>query len=329
MGMATAEIFSTKAWFDFRSFDAATEARTSIPYLKTGDTALFVSSTDVDGTPIVARWQGTFVLDSNGAPVDGAITRIDVFDAKDGSALWGFSDIQIDLRAMADAILTGTPNAIFVSAFNGDDRIAGGLRNDYLKGYGGNDTFIGGPGNDVIDGGAGWSTAIYVGNKADYTWQARDDGSVLLTDGVAGRDGTDLLLNVQFLQFQDGFKFVLTGDEARVARLYGAAFSRAPDIPGLIWQIEKGLHGGLSFVQLANNFENSAEFIDRYGTKLSDEQYVLQLYRNVLGRDPDPDGYQWQLDHVRAGLERDQLLLNFADSVENQQHVLADWMVLG
>jgi Ca2+-binding RTX toxin-like protein len=327
--MATAEIFSTKAWFDFRSFDVAAEPQTSIPYLKTSTTELFLSSKDVEGTPVVARWSGSFTLDSNGQPTGGTVTRIDVFDSKTGAALWGYSDFSIDFQQMASTITSGSPNAVFTSLFSGDDRIAGGVRNDYLEGYGGNDTMIGGPGNDVIDGGAGWNTAVYAGNKANYTWQAGDDGTVILTDGQPGRDGSDILANVQLLQFKDGVKFVLTGDEARVARLYGAAFARAPDVDGLHWQIDKGLHGGLSFLQLANNFEHSAEFIQRYGANQSDEDYVFQLYKNVLGRDPDPDGYKFQLDHVKAGLARDQLLLNFSDSAENKQHVLSDWMVLG
>jgi hypothetical protein len=66
--MTTASIFSTKAWFDFRSFDVAAEPQTSIPYLKMSATEVFVSSTDVDGTPVIARWSGVFILPPDGSP---------------------------------------------------------------------------------------------------------------------------------------------------------------------------------------------------------------------------------------------------------------------
>ncbi|MDB5364474.1 MAG: hypothetical protein JWM77_401 [Rhodospirillales bacterium] len=327
--MATATIFSAKAWFDFRGFTATgADPQTTIPYLQVSSTQIFVQSKDLAGSDVVARWTGTFQLDANNVPVGGTVTNIDVF-SKTGEALWGYSGFSIDLNKVTASLTSSAPSSVFVNILNGDDRIAGGVLNDGLNGFAGNDTLIGGPGNDTIDGGVGWNTAVYAGNKADYTWQAGDNGTTLLTDTTSGRDGTDMLSNIELLQFKDGVKFLLTGDDARVARLYGAAFARAPDTAGLQWQLDKGLHGGLTFLQLANNFENSAEFIQRYGTNQTDEDYVFQLYRNVLGRDPDPAGYQWQLDHVKAGLARDQLLLNFADSAENKQHVLADWMVMG
>jgi hypothetical protein len=327
--MATAQIFSTNAWFDFRGFtDTGATPQPTIPYLQTSTTEVFVQSKDLANNDVVARWTGSFQLDANNKPVSGTITQIDVF-AKSGEALWGYSGFSIDLNKMTASLTSSSPSSVFVAILGGDDRIVGGVLNDGLNGFGGNDTLIGGPGNDTIDGGVGWNTAVYAGNKADYTWQAGDNGTTLLTDNVAGRDGTDILSNIELLQFKDGVKFLLTGDNASVARLYGAAFARAPDVAGLQWQLDKGLHAGLTLLQLANNFEFSAEFIQRYGSNQTDEDYVFQLYHNVLGRDPDPAGYQWQLDHVKAGLARDQLLLNFAESAENKQHVLADWMVMG
>ncbi|GIL41413.1 DUF4214 domain-containing protein [Roseiterribacter gracilis] len=327
--MATAQIFSTKAWFDFRGFTSTgAEPQTAVPYLQASTTEVFVQSKDLANNDVVARWTGTFQLDANGMPTGGSVTQIDVF-SKTGEALWGYSGFTVSLNQLTVAATSSSPGSVFVSILSGNDVIAGGVRNDALNGFAGDDLLVGGPGNDIIDGGIGWNTAVYTGNKADYTWQAGDNGAVLLTDSATNRDGTDMLTNVELLQFKDGVKFVLTGDDARVARLYGAAFARAPDVGGLQWQIDKGLHGGLTFIQLANNFQHSAEFIARYGQNQTDEDYVFQLYKNVLGRDPDPDGYKFQLDHVKAGLARDQLLLNFADSAENKQHVLSDWMVMG
>lgn len=328
--MTTAAIYNSKAWFDFRGFTASgAEPQTEIPYLQTSTTEIYVKSKDLADNDVIARWTGSFTLDADGHPTAGTITKIDVF-SKTGDQLWGYDNFSVDVNTMTSSLASSSPSSVFVSILSGDDRIAGGVRNDALNGFDGNDTLIGGPGNDTIDGGSGWNVAVYAGKKADYSWTTTGvKGQIALADSANARDGTDLVSNVSVLQFNDGFKLMLTGDDARVARLYGAAFGREPDIAGLQWQIDKGLHGGLTFLQLANNFQHSAEFVARYGDNPIDDVYVYQLYKNVLGRNPDPDGYAFQLNAVKNGLARDQLLLNFADSAENKTHVLSDWMVLG
>ncbi len=83
------------------------------------------------------------------------------------------------------------------SAYN--DYIVGTAGANNMNGGGGNDTLAGGPDNDTLDGGDGTDTALYSGNRADYT--------ISLAGGVttiAGPDGTDILTNVERLQFADG-----------------------------------------------------------------------------------------------------------------------------
>jgi serralysin len=60
-------------------------------------------------------------------------------------------------------------------------------------------------GNDTLDGGAGLDTAVFSGLRHQYDIQHMFNGSIGLTDmRSAGPDGTDLLWNVEFLQFSDG-----------------------------------------------------------------------------------------------------------------------------
>jgi Ca2+-binding RTX toxin-like protein len=59
-------------------------------------------------------------------------------------------------------------------------------------------------GNNTIDGGAGTNTVIFHGARADYTITALADGELQVADSVTGRDGTDLLKNIQELRFSDG-----------------------------------------------------------------------------------------------------------------------------
>lgn len=82
---------------------------------------------------------------------------------------------------------------------HGNDTITGSSGNEVLKGYGGDDILIGGAGNDTIDGGTGNDTAQYSGNATDFVVTKTNSGYT-----VSGQStGTDTLLNVEFLQFQD------------------------------------------------------------------------------------------------------------------------------
>src|SRR5437016_1109321 len=101
--------------------------------------------------------------------------------------------------------IQGTKQAdLTLSGTNGDDTI---------QGKDGNDFITGGSGNDNIDGGNGIDTAIYRGNFADYAISAKGTGNdkITVTDSVSGRDGTDSLKHVEYLQFTDATYNVQTG----------------------------------------------------------------------------------------------------------------------
>ena len=80
----------------------------------------------------------------------------------------------------------------------GDDVVLGGTGNDTLIGGTGegNDNLDCGGGNDRIEGGAGIDTAVFSGNFADY--------SFLASNLVSGPDGANTVVEVEFLQFDDG-----------------------------------------------------------------------------------------------------------------------------
>lgn len=208
---------------------------------------------------------------------------------------------------------------------NAADAIDGGRGNDQLYGMAGNDYLVGSYGNDRIDGGDGVDVAGYGSSRANFNFAVLDGGRLSVTDAV-GVEGGDTLHDVEVLQFSDKTMFFLQGNDATVARLYAAAFARAPDVGGLTVQLNAE-RAGLSTLALANNFLGSAEFRQRYGSNQSNEQYVDALYQNVLSRAGDPDGRAVQLNALAHGLARDQLLLNFADSPENRTHVATDWLL--
>ena len=89
---------------------------------------------------------------------------------------------------------------MLIEGGSNSDHITGGQLGDTLNGGAGDDTLIGGAGNDNIDGGDGFDTAVYSGNRADYTITPDDTNGVLLVDGP---DGKDTLRGVNRLQFAD------------------------------------------------------------------------------------------------------------------------------
>lgn len=88
-----------------------------------------------------------------------------------------------------------------LQAGGGNDAISGGGGNDRISGGGGDDIIYGGAGNDIINGGKGYDTAVYRGNISDYSFSIDNLGRLHVTDNVSGRDGADLVTNVEEFNF--------------------------------------------------------------------------------------------------------------------------------
>ena len=71
------------------------------------------------------------------------------------------------------------------------------------------DTFYAGTGNDVIDGGAGIDTAVYRGNRSNFTL-VNSGASITLTD-TKGFEGVDTLRSLERLKFADASIALDTG----------------------------------------------------------------------------------------------------------------------
>lgn len=101
---------------------------------------------------------------------------------------------------------------------------------------------------------------------------------------------------------------------APIARLYFSFFNRIPDYDGL--EYHRRMHStGTPLVSIAQAFADSTEFRNTYGN-LSNEQYVNQLYLNVLGRAPDADGMRYWVDFLNRGGTRGEAMLGFSESPE-------------
>ena len=60
----------------------------------------------------------------------------------------------------------------------------------------------------------------------------------------------------------------------------------------------------------------------RFGSDLSDQAFVEQLYMNVLDREGDSSGVDYWTDALDNGVSRADVLVGFSESGENQTAVM-------
>ena len=111
--------------------------------------------------------------------------------------------------------------------------------------------------------------------------------------------------------------FDMDGNMGKDYRLYQAAFDRKPDVSGLDYWYHQ-LNSGMALEQVASGFINSAEFKALYGNNPSNAELVTLLYDNVLHRAPDTGGFNYWINELDHGTSREQVLIGFSESIENQ-----------
>jgi len=191
--------------------------------------------------------------------------------------------------------------------------LVGSAAADLLYGSPAADRLTGDAGDDLIDGGAGIDIAVVSGSGAATV--TRLQGAAVI---ATGPDGSDTLMNIERLQFDNGWRaFDSQGAAGQAFRLYRAAFDRQPDAGGLGWWI-RTLDQGVRLVDVAQHFIDSPEFSARYGS-LDTTGFVTQLYANVLHRAPDDGGLAyWVANMSGNAIDRAGVLMYFSESGENQ-----------
>ncbi|MDN4035491.1 DUF4214 domain-containing protein [Massilia sp. YIM B02443] len=232
------------------------------------------------------RADGTWQLNSKPLP-DGAYTVYAASVDAAGNATSGVREIQLTVDSAMDRI--GTDGA---------------------------DTFNMEAGNLAISGGKGIDIAVFQGERADYAI-AKDSWGYAITNSDGSVTG---LYDVERLQFSDGWQAIDEG-AASIFRLYRAALGRDPEAFGLGYWMDR-LDNGTSMQQIAHEFTWQPEFDQKYGENPSDVVFLERLYQNVLNRAPDADGFAYWMTRVDDS-SREQIMLEFSDSVENKAQVLA------
>ncbi len=102
----------------------------------------------------------------------------------------------------------------------------------------------------------------------------------------------------------------------QVARLYVAYFNRAPDYGGARYWNTVYARRGLTLAGISDAFAEGAEFANRY-RDVDNRRFVALVYENVLGRQPDPHGWDYWTDRLNRGhLSRGALMVQFSESTE-------------
>jgi Ca2+-binding RTX toxin-like protein len=148
------------------------------------------------------------VSTQNGYKVD--VPNSTTFADGDLTVTFGSKNLFLDLSAQSqDYTVTGSSGDDTIVGGSGDDSVVGGSGNDSVNGGAGDDTITGGVGNDTINGGADTDWAIFSGNSKDYTIVGTETSL-----SISGQDGTDIVTNVENLEFDDVTLKVVTGANA-------------------------------------------------------------------------------------------------------------------
>lgn len=107
------------------------------------------------------------------------------------------------------------------------------------------------------------------------------------------------------------------GTRSPLVRLYRAYFLRHPDFNGLEYWVERR-HGGTGIHQVSQAFALSPEFRERYGS-LTNRQFVLRVYQNVLGRVGESAGVDYWTRQLDSGtFNRGRVMIGFSESPEHR-----------
>ena len=171
-------------------------------------------------------------------------------------------------------------------------------------------------------------TIIYDKTQYDYKYIRLANNTYSIKTEI----GIEDITNINYLKFTDTkidvendiigvFDQLKEKDDisSKIYRLYNAAFGRFPDAEGLRYWIEKNTSGIDTYRKTADSFILSDEFVALYDKNSTNSNYIENLYKNILDRSPDKQGFNYWLNQIEKGYEnRSDLLMGFSESSENK-----------
>ena len=169
--------------------------------------------------------------------------------------------------------------------------------------------------NELIDSGAGTDTVAYSGNFSDYSFTRTSISLKLNDQRTDANDGTDTLINVEYLQFADQ-----TVEESKVDinKIYSGEFSdyKFYNKGNGTYQIktDSGYDDITGYPQLrfsgeasTSSFRDVSAIVDIKGTfdqvtgLNTDSGRMFRLYNASFNRLPDSDGLEYWINQFSSG----------------------------
>lgn len=262
------------------------------------------AGTEIQIARIGATIEDTYAIAHTTAGADGRWT-LTTSPLPDGQ--YSIRPVSVDLAGNATS-----SNTLLTLTVQSDLNRVGSAGNDRIAAPG--------AGDNAIDGLAGTDTVVYAGTRAGYT-VAKETWGYGVTDKT-GNGGHDAVINVERLQFDDGaIALDVNGNTGQIYRLYQAVLGRPSDEVGLGFWIS-GMDNGYKLKELASFFMNQVEFDSLYGTDPSNAEFVTKLYTNVLHRTAEGSGYDFWMNALANGVSREDVIVGFSESAENQAQVI-------
>lgn len=226
--------------------------------------------------------------------------------------------------------LVGMGGNDYISAASGDDTLDGGEGNDTLDGGAGNDLFYTGVGTNIVYGGEGLDRVVYTNSLNDFDFSDMEDYFILNHDQMGIYDS---LYDVETIEFGDirisgnEIENLISLEEA-VSRLYSALLGRTPDNDGLLYWLNDMNTNNTTVQNISAGFAGSEEYEARFGAQ-SNEEFINQLYNNILLRDADASGYDYWIDEISQTGDRTGMIVSFSNSeeyIQEQEEAIQEYL---
>ena len=113
-----------------------------------------------------------------------------------------------------------------------------------------------------------------------------------------------------------------TDSEERVLQAYVAYYGRPADAGGLAYWAGRLEEEGGSLASIIDAFGESQEYQERFGG-LSNEELIANLYQQLFGRGPDPEGKTYWAGQLKSGAQSLQKIsLSILDGAQNDDTLI-------
>ncbi len=204
----------------------------------------------------------------------------DIVDASSNTEAWHIHLSTEDLTSIGFA--TSSSEITLPSPKNffwlmGDfEHAIGSIYDDTIVGNNLDNMLYGNWGSDFIDGGAGVDTASFSGSMRDYS-MTRGQTS----DTISGHQGTDVLLNIERLEFSDGNVAIdIDGNAGAIASILAAVFGGETILNTEYVGI------GLDLIDNGRSIEQICELALQVAGANTHDDVVELLYSNLFGATP-------------------------------------------